>query len=50
MRGNWNTVNEAIRSALDQVTLANLLDTGEIFPPKSVKEDPTQDDDAYQIT
>ena len=49
MRGNWNTVNEAIRSALDQVTLANLLDTGEIFPPKSVKEDPTQDDDAYQV-
>ena len=35
MRGNWNTVNEAIKSALDRVTLADLLDPGEIFPLKS---------------
>ena len=32
--GNWNTVNEAIKSALDRVTLADLLDPGEIFPLK----------------
>jgi DNA-binding IscR family transcriptional regulator len=34
IRGNWNTVNEAIKSALDRVTLADLLDPGEIFPLK----------------
>ena len=32
MRGNWNTVNEAIRTALDSVTLADLLDPSETFP------------------
>ena len=32
MRGNWNRVNDAIRSALDGVTLADMLDPDEMFP------------------
>jgi len=32
MRGNWNRVNRAIRAALDQVTLADMLDPEGMFP------------------
>jgi FeS assembly SUF system regulator len=34
MRGNWNRVNTAIRTALDAVTLAEMLDPEEMFPPR----------------
>ena len=35
MRGNWDRVNAAIRSALDNVSLAELTDPGDMFmaPP-----------------
>lgn len=30
--GNWNRVNQAVRQALEKVTLADLLDPTEMFP------------------
>ena len=36
MRGNWNRVNDAIRSALDKVTLADMLDPNEMFPVRAM--------------
>lgn len=35
MRGNWNRVNQAIRSALDGVTLADMLDPEGMFPVRT---------------
>lgn len=35
MRGNWNRVNRAIRSALDGVTLADMLDPEGMFPVRT---------------
>ena len=32
MRGNWNRVNNAIRAALECVSLAELIDPAEMFP------------------
>lgn len=32
--GNWNRVNVAVRGALEAVTLADLLDPAEMFPPR----------------
>ena len=32
MRGNWNRVNKAIRGALEDVSLADLIDPAEMFP------------------
>jgi FeS assembly SUF system regulator len=32
MRGNWNRVNDAIRGALDKVSLGDMLDPNEMFP------------------
>jgi len=33
MSGNWNRVNEALKKALSEITLAELYDPAEIFPP-----------------
>lgn len=35
--GNWNRVNLAVRRALEDVTLADLLDPTEMFPLQSAK-------------
>jgi len=32
MSGNWNKVNQTVRAALDQVSLADLIDPSQIFP------------------
>jgi FeS assembly SUF system regulator len=32
MRGNWNRVNNAIREALESVSLAELIDPSDLFP------------------
>jgi len=48
MRGNWNTVNDAIRTALSGVTLADLLDPVEIFPANSLSEKTNRDPASYQ--
>jgi FeS assembly SUF system regulator len=32
MRGNWNQVNSAIRTALENVSLAELIDPRDLFP------------------
>ena len=32
MRGNWNRVNNAIRDALESVSLAELIDPTDMFP------------------
>ena len=50
MRGNWNTVNDAIRTALSSVTLADLLDPGEIFPANSLSKKTNPDSASYQIS
>jgi FeS assembly SUF system regulator len=34
MRGNWNRVNNAIRAALECVSLAELIDPTEMFPAR----------------
>ena len=36
--GNWNRVNLAVRRALENVTLADLLDPSEMFPLQSAAE------------
>ena len=50
MRGNWNTVNDAIRTALSGVTLADLLDPGEIFPVNSLSKKTNQGPISYQTS
>jgi len=35
MRGNWNRVNDAIRGALDNVSLADMLDPSGMFPVRT---------------
>lgn len=35
MAGNWNRVNQAIHAALDAVTLAEMMDPGELFPVRN---------------
>jgi hypothetical protein len=32
MSGNWNKVNATVRAALDQMSLADLIDPSQIFP------------------
>lgn len=34
MSGNWNRVNLAIRGALERVTLADMTDPADLFPPR----------------
>lgn len=36
MRGNWNRVNDAIRGALDKVSLGDMLDPNEMFPVRAM--------------
>ena len=50
MRGNWNTVNDAIRTALSGVTLADLLDPGEIFPVNSLSKKTNRGPISYQTS
>lgn len=50
MRGNWNTVNDAIRKALSGVTLADLLDPGEIFPVNSLSKKTNRGPISYQTS
>ncbi len=37
MRGNWDRVNDAIRAALAEVSLADLLDPAGMFPPPGAR-------------
>lgn len=46
MRGNWNRVNRAIRSALDGVTLADMLDPDGMFPVRTPPPAPSRQLDA----
>jgi FeS assembly SUF system regulator len=40
MRGNWNRVNNAIRDALESVSLAELIDPADMFPPLEAEKTP----------
>ena len=43
MSNQWNKVNSAIRSTLDDITLADLIDPSQLFtaPPRATKTSPT---------
>ncbi len=42
MRGNWNRVNSAIRAALENVSLAEMIDPAEMFPVPGLERTPDQ--------
>jgi len=48
LSGHWNHVNDAIKSALQSVTLADLFEPEAIFPPAPLNSQPASLDAAIQ--
>jgi len=48
LSGHWNHVNDAIKSALQSVTLADLFEPEAIFPPAPLNSQPASLDAAMQ--